>query len=139
VNHSKWLLVVVLFLSGSLQIVLGVWLLLDIEGILSTFGIPTAEEVLEAPVVVTLQHLFGPALLFISAYSLFTAYLVFRDSPVGYPLAVISGAALFIIGVLFYIRLGNASVLYTDGLRGFIILVAAFYYRYSTGPSSGEG
>ncbi len=130
-NRSKWILVVVLALSGTLQVILGLWLLLDAEGIVATFGIPATEELLAAPIVVTLQHLFGPSLLFISAYSLFTAYLVFRDSPVGFPLAILSGTALFLIGVFFYIRLGNVQVLLTDGLRGFVILLAALYYRVS--------
>ncbi|MCP4131718.1 MAG: hypothetical protein GY754_12130 [bacterium] len=81
------------------------------------------------PGITVTATLAGLSLLVFSFYTCYTIWLIYQKNPMWIILTAVAACSLVLAGIIFYIKSGIPMVL-TDSLRGLLIGVFAFGYKY---------
>lgn len=126
---KKWSLIVLVLITALLQLIWGIWILLDLESLSRIFLEATIQqEILINTSFVSLSGITSSCFLMLSGYSFLTVILIIKKSKIGAILALITGTMITIISVFTFISAQSPIVLLTDTLRGVLIVLFSILY-----------
>lgn len=122
---ARPLFALLLLLSGVVTAVLGTRTLLDPDGMMRAFGVPTASgEGLDLLIAVL-----GSALLSLAAVVLLAAWWSWRAVTAGRTLGLLCAATLLLVAVSAWAIAGSTQVLVLDGSRGLLLIALGLAWK----------
>lgn len=126
---TKYTLLLIVFISGLFQFLIGCWILLDITGAGSgLLGIKSDMALLHSFEFGVLSKIAGKAFIMLFVYSLITCYLVLKEKNSAFLMSISTGLMITIIAVTTYLDTGSYLVWITDFSRGFLITVLSIIF-----------
>lgn len=131
-KYIRKILLLFLFVSASLQLLWGLWILIDMESVTSIFlGINIENGVLNSREFALMINALGKTFLMLSMYSFFVCYGVVKKYPFVIHMSTATGLIIALIALTTFLETLSPLVLLTDFLRGAIIFIFSVIYRRS--------
>lgn len=126
---SYLILTVVLVISALLQMIWGIWIIVDVKTVSEIF-LGRSLNIQESKEILITFSMLGKSFLMLSAYSIVTIIFVLRKKVEGILLSLIGGISISIIAISSYFETESIYVLFTDLLRGILIITFALLIVY---------